>query len=112
MQQQPTKPQLVLHENTKFSSPAIHLAGNAFKHCIFDRCTLVMTNAPAHFEGCQFTACNWRIEFDVLHGDPNTAQTLKNLLAMISNPANGAAPNPEGAPDAGNPAPEGNASDN
>ncbi len=108
MSQQPVKPQLVLHENTQFSSQAIHLAGNAFKHCIFDRCTLVMTNAPAHFEGCQFNACNWRIEFDVMHGDPNTTQTLKNLLAMISNPPTAA---PAGAP-AAPAAPEANGSDN
>lgn len=89
--QQQQQLQLVLHEGLQFSSQTLHLAGNAFKHCKFDRCTLVITNAPAHFDGCQFSACNWRIEFDVLHGDPGTVQTLQNLLKMIAGP-----PRPEG----------------
>ncbi|HRV82439.1 MAG: hypothetical protein H6830_11060 [Planctomycetes bacterium] len=92
--QAPRQPQLVLHEGLKFSSQTIHLAGNAFKHCQFERCTLVMTNTPAHFEGCQFSGCNWRLEFDLLHGDPGTLQTLRNLLQLVAGASGQAAPTP------------------
>lgn len=53
-----------------------------------------MTNTPAHFEGCQFSGCNWRLEFDLLHGDPGTLQTLRNLLQLVAGASGQAAPTP------------------
>ncbi|MEZ5973630.1 MAG: hypothetical protein R3F33_14580 [Planctomycetota bacterium] len=86
---QPQQPQLqlVLHEGLKFSTQTIHLAGKAFRHCQFDRCTLVMSNAPVHFEGCQFNAVTWRLEYDLMPGDANSINALRGLINLVMAPA-------------------------
>lgn len=80
---------LTRHENRTFTAQTIHLAGNAFIGCVFDGCTLVLTNAPWFTQNTQFRRCNWRVEYDILWGAPDSRSNLRRVLDMI-----------DGAPDA------------
>lgn len=81
-----TQVQLTRHEKRTFSGQTIHLAGNAFVDCIFDGCTMVLTNTPFVFSGaCRLQRCNWRIEFDLLWGAPATRAQLRQILDSMDN---------------------------
>jgi len=85
----PRQIQFTKFENTTFEAQTVHMAGKAFLNCVFDRCTLIVSNVPFMCQGCRITGCNWRIEYDVLWGDPHTRSSLRQLLDLI-----------DGAPDA------------
>src|SRR5262245_61322354 len=91
---QPSQPslQLTRFENRNFVGQTIHLAGNAYLNCSFDGCTLVFTGTPWVSQGCKFVRCNWRVEYDILWGAPESRSSLRRLLDLI-----------DGAPDAASP---------
>ncbi|MBX3355260.1 MAG: hypothetical protein KF724_06145 [Phycisphaeraceae bacterium] len=84
-QPNPQQPQLALtrHEKRTFTAQTVHLAGNAFVDCVFDGCTLVLTNAPWFSQNTQFRRCNWRIDYDVLWGAPESRSNLRRVLDLI-----------------------------
>jgi len=81
--------QFTKFENATFDAQTVHMAGKAFLGCTFNRCTLIVSNVHFVCQGCHMVGCNWRVEYDVLWGDPNTRSRLRQLLDMI-----------DGAPDA------------
>ena len=88
-QPQPRPIQFTKFDSVKFEAQTVHMAGKAFLNCTFDRCTLIVSNVPFVCQSCKIVGCNWRIEYDVLWGDPNTRSNLRQLLDLI-----------DGAPDA------------
>ena len=74
------------HENETFRSRTIYAAGNSYVNCTFDSCTFVVTNSPFRLMGCNINNCSWRIEVDVLWGDPRGMANLRLLLQMIDGP--------------------------
>ncbi len=77
---------LTAHENETFRSQTVYAAGNSYVNCTFDSCTFVVTNAPFRLMGCNINNCGWRIEVDVLAGDPRARANLRLLLEMIDGP--------------------------
>ncbi len=80
---------LTQSQNETFRSQTIHPAGHGYENCTFDGCTFVVTNAPFSMTGCNLRNCNWRIEIDVLAGDPQATRNLRLLLQIIEAPARG-----------------------
>lgn len=80
---QPRQIQFSKFDNVKFEAQTVHMAGKAFIGCTFDRCTLIVSNVPFMCQGCHMIGCNWRIEYDVLWGDPHTRSNLRKLLDLI-----------------------------
>jgi hypothetical protein len=39
--------------------------------------------------GNKFENCNWRLEYDVLWGDPNTRSNIRQILDMIDGAGKG-----------------------
>jgi hypothetical protein len=74
---------LIVHEGEKFASVVIALTGHFYHNCEFDRCTMLLTGPAYRMEGCRLTACNFRIEYDVLAGDPGTRSALRQILDLI-----------------------------
>ncbi len=74
---------LTKHENRKFEAVTLYLSGSAYFNCQFLNCTLIFTNAPLALNGCHFQNCNWRIDYDILWGAPQTLATLKKLIEKI-----------------------------
>lgn len=74
---------LVLHDGERFASQVVHLTGHFYRACEFDRCTMVLTGPQYRMEGCRLVACNFRIEYDVLAGDPSTRSALRQILDLI-----------------------------
>jgi hypothetical protein len=74
---------LTKHENEAFKSQTVMVSGHAYINCKFSLCTLIITNTPIMLSGCQFESCNWRLEYDVLWGDPNTRKSIRQILDMI-----------------------------
>ncbi|MCA9286160.1 MAG: hypothetical protein KDA22_13125 [Phycisphaerales bacterium] len=87
--------QLTKFDARTFVGQTIHLAGGAFINCTFDSCTLVLSNTPFVLQGGRFARCNWRIEYDVLWGAPETRAGLRRVLDMIDSAPE--APKTEGA---------------
>ena len=77
---------LTKHEGEAFRSQTVHIAGHGFQNCTFDNCTLVVSNTPFLMTGCQINNCNWRIEYDVLWGDPRSRAALRELIDLIDGP--------------------------
>jgi hypothetical protein len=76
-------PQLTPHADEEFVSQTIYLSGHAYLRCRFERCTFVVTNVPFVLAENRIVGCNWRIEYDVLWGDPGTRSNLRRLLDAI-----------------------------
>lgn len=74
---------LTRHDEEKFVSETVFVSGHAFFNCSFERCTLVVTNTPVVFENNKFDTCNWRVEWDLLWGDPGSRVGLRTLLDAI-----------------------------
>ena len=87
----PQQPQLQLtrFENRTFTGQTVFLGGSAFLNCTFDGCTMILTNTPWVSQGCKFARCNWRVEYDILWGAPESRSHLRRVLDLI-----------DGAPDA------------
>jgi hypothetical protein len=78
---------LVRHQDETFRSQTIHVAGNGYVNCTFDACTFVVTNAPFHMLESRISRdCNWRIEIDLLAGDPLATHNIHLLLQIIEGP--------------------------
>ena len=87
-----TPPQNILltkHEGEAFRSQTVLVAGHGFQNCSFDNCTLVVSNTPFLMAGCRINNCNWRIEYDVLWGDPRSRAALRELIDLIDAPTQG-----------------------
>ena len=67
---------LTKHENEVFRSQTVLLSGHGYINCQISLCTLAITNTPFLLNGCRFENCNWRLEYDVLWGDPKTRATF------------------------------------
>lgn len=79
--------QLTRFDARTFVAQTVHLAGGAFINCTFDSCTIVLSNTPFVLQGGKFARCNWRIEYDVLWGAPESRTSLRRLLDMIDSGA-------------------------
>ena len=79
--------QLTKHENQTFTSQVVYASGHAYLGCQFKLCTIILTNAPTHFEQCGFGNCNWHFNYDVLWGDSATRSNLRQLLDLIDGAA-------------------------
>ena len=79
--------QLTKHDGVTFTGGTVHTVGHGFFNCRFVGCTLVCSNGPRRFERCTFERCNWRIEYDVLWGDPNSRSALRQLLDLVDGAA-------------------------
>ena len=75
--------QLTKHDGETFTSATVFASGHAWFNCRFTGCTIVVTNTPVLFENNQFQNCNWRVEWDILWGDPGTRSGLRTLLDAI-----------------------------
>lgn len=82
-----TQIQLTKHEGEQFDAQTVYASGHAYIKCKLERCTIIIRNAPTHFEDCAFANCNWHFDYDVLWGDPNTRSTLRQLLDLIDGAA-------------------------
>lgn len=80
---------LTKHENATFLDQTVYVTGHAHIQCAFERCTLVFTGQPFALKGCRFRNCNWRIEHDVLWGDPATRSCVRQLLDLIDGAPDG-----------------------
>ncbi len=80
---------LTKHESEIFKSQTVMLSGHAYIECRFALCTLVLTNTPTVLNGCHFEGCNWRLEYDVLWGDPNTRRNIRQILDLIDGAGTG-----------------------
>ena len=76
--------QVTKHENEVFKSQTVMLSGHGYINCQFSLCTLILTNTPTALRGCAFESCNWRFEYDVIWGDPNTLKQLRQILDAIA----------------------------
>lgn len=74
---------LTKHENEVFKSQTVMLSGHAYINCEFDSCTLIVTNTLFLLRDSRFENCNWRLEYDVIWGDPNTQKNIRQILDMI-----------------------------
>jgi hypothetical protein len=74
---------LTKHQGMEFADHTIYVTGHAYINCTFARCTLVWNGGPSRVEHCRFQNCNWRIEYDVLWGDPSTRSALRQLIDLI-----------------------------
>jgi hypothetical protein len=83
------------HTGQTFRAQTVYLAGNGYENCAFEGCTIVVTNAPFVLNGCRMNNCNWRIEYDLLWGDPAHRQRLRELVQLIDG-AGSVAPAPAG----------------
>lgn len=91
-------------EDIAFVAQTVTMSGNAFRRCSFSRCTLIVRDLPFILEGCRFENCNWRIECDILWGEPNIRSRLRQILDLIDGAADavgpqGNAPGPGAGPD-------------
>ena len=55
-------PTLVRHDNVTFSDQTVYMAGHAFSHCTFDRCTMVVRESTGVLENCAFNNCVWHLD--------------------------------------------------
>jgi len=78
---------LTLHEGETFTSRTITLSGHAFRNCTFDRCTMIVRDLPFALESSSLHRCQWRIECDVLPGEPETRTRLRQILDLIDGAA-------------------------
>lgn len=78
-----TKILLTSHENETFQSQTVFLSGHGFVKCTFKNCTLVITNSPLILKNCNFHNCNWRLDYDILWGNPAHTKMLRKILDMI-----------------------------
>jgi hypothetical protein len=85
--QQPMQIPLTRHEDETFTSQAVYLSGHAYIRCRFERCTLIVTNMPFVLQQNQIVGCNWRVEYDILWGDPQSRSNLRRLLDAIDGAA-------------------------
>jgi len=74
---------LTPHVDEEFISETVFLSGHAYIRCKFERCTLIVTNVPFVLSQNRIAGCNWRIEYDVMWGDPNSRSNLRRLLDAI-----------------------------
>jgi hypothetical protein len=74
---------LTPHQDEEFVSQTVYLSGHAFIRCKFERCTFIVTNTPFVLSQNRITGCNWRIECDILWGDPSSRSNLRRLLDVI-----------------------------
>lgn len=74
---------LTPHQDETFVAQTVFLSGHAYTRCKFDRCTLVVTNTPFVLSQNRISGCNWRIECDILWGDPGTRSNIRRLLDVI-----------------------------
>jgi hypothetical protein len=89
--QPPAAPTIMLskHVEETFQSQTIHLSGHGYVNCKFENCTLVVTNTPHLLSGCRFVNCNWRLEYNILWGDPMTRSNIRRLLDLVDSVASG-----------------------
>jgi hypothetical protein len=80
---------LTKHENEEFKSQTVMLSGHAYINCHFSLCSLIITNTPTMLNGCSFQSCNWRLEYDILWGDPNTRKNIRHILDLIDGSGKG-----------------------
>lgn len=80
---------LTKHENETFKSQTVMLSGHAYINCHFSLCTLIVRNTPMMLEGCSFESCNWHLKFDLLWGDPNTRNSIRQILDLIDGSSTG-----------------------
>jgi hypothetical protein len=55
-------PTLVRHDNLAFADQTVYMAGHAFSHCTFDRCTMVVRESTSVLEHCEFRNCVWHLD--------------------------------------------------
>lgn len=74
---------LTKHENETFENQTVYLSGQAFIHCKFNGCTVVVRESPYHLDGCTFERCNWHVDWLVLWGDEKAIREFKALATML-----------------------------
>jgi hypothetical protein len=80
---QSNQTELLPHIGEEFVSQTLFLGGHGYINCTFERCTLIVTNAPIVLHGCTFRGCNFHIEYDLLWGAPHTLAELEKVLELV-----------------------------
>ncbi len=86
-------------ENAAFENATVTMSGYIFRGCSFTRCTLLVRDLPFMLESCRFDQCNWRLECDLLWGEPAMRSRLRQILDLIDGAAD--AMGPPGPPSEG-----------
>lgn len=71
------------HRSLRFENETIYLTGQAFHHCHFFQCTLVLYDGYFHLESCTFEHCNWHINMVLPWEDRQKLAGLKAMLAQL-----------------------------
>ncbi len=74
---------LTKHEDEKFENQTVYISGQAFIHCKFIACTLVLRESVYHLEGCTFERCNWHIDCLVTWGSDSMLREIKALVNLM-----------------------------
>ena len=80
---------LVLHRQRHLAGTTVRLGGFAWEDCVFEGCTIVVSNTPFAIQRVRFNACVFRLEYDLPVGDQRARSQLRQLLDVL-----------DGAPDA------------
>ena len=80
---------LVEHEKETFKSQTVWLSGHAYIGCKFSKCTVVVSSPHFMVKVCNFVACTWRFEYDLLEGDITARKRLRQLLDLIDGKGKG-----------------------
>ena len=84
---------LTKHENETIENQTVYLNGQAFLHCKFKACTLVIRESIYDLEGCEFNRCNFQFDMMVMWGDTRShLRDLRALLDMIDKASANSAP--------------------
>jgi hypothetical protein len=74
---------LTKHENQTFTNQTVYISGQAFIHCNFVACTLVLRETVYHLEDCSFDRCNWHVDCVLLWGSPDSVRELKAVVGLL-----------------------------
>jgi hypothetical protein len=75
---------LIPHDGLKYLGQTVMLSGHSFFNCVFEGCTLLVTNVPFATKNVEFRQCNVRVEYDLLWGAPETVTALRKTLDLFS----------------------------
>lgn len=75
--------QVTRHRSLRFANETIYLTGQAFYHCHFFQCTLVLCDGWFLFDSCTFEHCNWHINQLLPWNDAPKLAALKTVLTQM-----------------------------
>jgi hypothetical protein len=75
---------LIPHDGVKYVGQTVMLSGHQFTNCVFEGCTLMVTNQPFATKNVEYNQCNVHLQMDLLWGAPDSITNLRRLLDLFS----------------------------